>query len=307
MFLLACTAPHVDTHAPEAAEEAVVDTGAPTDHGPEETSADDTARGDTAVPTPPTDRDLRLAGDEGVQVTRTTVDVTGCSFSVTHYTPDEAVGQVVLSHGFLRSQEHMAELAWHLASWGLEVVTPDLCHASAWDADPEANGAELVRLAQALGHASPIYMGHSAGALASLVAAASDPSAAALVTLDLVDSGSLGADEASGVAAAAWGIFGEASMCNASGNGVDVVHAAGGRALQVVGADHCDFEGPTDSLCTAFCTGSSSFSDEEIQGAVRALATAAALDASGAGDATTWWSAGAWFELLEGEGRVTSY
>ncbi len=265
----------------------------------------DTASGDDTGTWSPalTDFDLRRAGGHDVVVQQDTVSAGGCSFDLVRYSPTSPIAQVVLSHGFLRAPDHMADLAGHLASWGLEVVTPQLCHSSLWDADHEANGVELAALADELGFTAPVFMGHSAGGVASVVAA-SEGSASAVVTLDLVEFESLAASRGAGLSVPVWGAFGESSSCNADTSGLDAVSASGGLALRVVGADHCDFEGPTDSLCTLFCEGSSAFSDSEISELIRALATAAVIDVGGLGDAATWWSAGSWYEQLRAEGRL---
>ena len=78
--------------------------------------------------------------------------------------------------------------------------------------------------------------------------------------------------------------------------------------LRTVDADHCDFEGPTDGLCTAFCAnGSAGFSDEEIQDAIRGLFTSAAMGSAGLDSYTTdqWWTTGGlFFEELNNAGSI---
>ena len=144
----------------------------------------------------------------------------------------------------------MSVLGEHLASWGLRVATPQLCHSSVLDTDHEVNGDDMVALADALAGTAPVaYAGYSAGGLSALVAASSDTDSAALVGLDLVDSGSLGATYAPSVTAPTHGIVGTPSSCNTQNNGVPIVGSIAG-ALQgrVTEADHCDFEDPTDFL-----------------------------------------------------------
>lgn len=51
-----------------------------------------------------------------------------------------------------------------------------------------------------------------------------------------------------------WGMFGESSGCNANNNGVNVFQdAVQGNAVIITEADHCDFEFPTNLLCSLLC------------------------------------------------------
>lgn len=229
---------------------------------------------------------------------------TGCDMAWTRYTPEGAAGApvVVLVHGFARDRENMAGWGRHLASWGLDVITPDLCHASFTDVDHAQNGADLLALSEALQLASPQYVGHSAGGLAAFLAAAQSPDSAGVLGLDPVDNGSLGVDAASSLAAPAYAVIGEASACNADNNGVDMVRAAPqGRLLRAVEADHCDFEDPTDDACTAFCQGSNDlYSDDQIHGVIGRLMTGFLLARSGLDPAgLDLWTAGS--EAYEAE------
>ena len=195
-----------------------------------------------------------------------------------------------------------AEGAW----W---VAVPTLCHASIWDTDHPQNAADLVALADALEAGPRLYIGHSAGGLASLMAGADDPDATAVITLDGVDADGLG-EEAAPDAPTLYGILGEASSCNSSGNGEAWFSAApDATALRLTEADHCDFEADTDWMCTVMCTGSNgSFSDEEIQATLRSLLTAAALEESGLDEVgEAWWAAGGeGYDALLAAGAVES-
>ncbi len=233
-----------------------------------------------------------------------------CTIEWTRVEPTSAsdAPKVVYAHGFLRSSANHIDVAEHLASWGLDVYLVDLCHSSVWDTDHEQNGLDMVSFAQEEGLASPLYIGHSAGGLSAIVAAASDSTALGVVGLDPVDAAGVGLDAAGSVGAPTFGVMGQSSACNASANGVEMVEAAPtARLLRIADADHCDFEGPSDWQCTTFCTGSNdTLSDAEIRETARALATAALLWASGSDESQQWWTAGeGWYDDLLADGSVT--
>lgn len=277
----------------------------------EDTTADDestaTAEDSTGIPDEP-GPDLREAGPYAVEVDTGSVALPGCSMSYDLRTPagmaDAPV--VVLAHGFQGNRASMAGWAEHWASWGMRVVTPDLCHASIIDTDHPQNGVDLQALVSELSLPSVIYAGYSAGGLAAVIAAAGDDEATALLGLDMVDSSSLGADAAGSVGVPAFALVGEPSQCNTTNNGIAVFGSiAGSRALRVTEADHCDFQSPADFLCGLTCTGSNDqFADEEIQAAVRGLSTAVVLWQSGLEPTgAQWWTAGEpYYDLLAGLG-----
>ncbi len=253
--------------------------------------------------------DYGASGGVGFGVSQREVPVTSCTMPVDLYTPDDggAGMVVVLAHGFLRGQDQMAGWAEHLASWGLHVAVPSLCHSSLLDADHEANGQDLAALGQALGLGPVVYAGHSAGGLASVIAAAADPAALALVGLDVVDDGS-GSSHASALSVPVYGLFAEAGSCNSNSNGVDLLaRAADPVSVRVTDADHCDYENTSDWMCTSFCSGGNgSFDDGEIQEAIQGLATAAVMQAAGLDPAADhWWnSGGEIYELLRTTGAI---
>ncbi|WP_245535797.1 alpha/beta hydrolase [Thiorhodococcus drewsii] len=181
---------------------------------------------------------------------------TGCALDYSLYRPDAArTGDlVILGHGFLRSRDRMAGLAESLASTGLSVATLDFCNVRPWDGSHVQNGFDMMALADALGAKRVVYAGFSAGALAALVAGRNDPRALGVVTLDLVDADGIGRRMASGMERPLIGLFGDPSSCNAYNNGLAVYAvAAQARILRFSGADHCDFESPTDWLCRLVC------------------------------------------------------
>lgn len=202
---------------------------------------------------------------------------------------------VVLSHGFSRDQIAVEDLAEHLASYGLTVVTTNLCHSTPFDNDPEQDAADLIALADTSGVQRRLYVGHSAGAMRSLLAAVQDPSTIAVLGLDLVDVFDLALDAAPLLDAPLFGLLGEPYSCNSDGNGLPVYDAAPGSVpLQIVEADHCDFESPTDWMCTTFCDQpGDTFTDDQIQDVIFGLTTAFAVWQSGIDpDGSSWWTDG---------------
>jgi pimeloyl-ACP methyl ester carboxylesterase len=162
---------------------------------------------------------------------------------------------VLWSHGFLRNRSFHAASARHAASWGLLVVTVDLPSATGGH---EENGAYLAdellpaALARSEAGGTHAFVGHSAGGLASLLAAA-EVGADAVVGLDPVDASGLGEAAAPHVTAPTLRLLGEPSTCNSSGNAREWEYGGTEWTVEVPDASHCDFEDPTEPGCTAFC------------------------------------------------------
>lgn len=177
--------------------------------------------------------------------------------AATWFVPRGASGAPVVlwSHGFARSRAYHAEAARHAASWGLLVVTVDLPSPYGGHEENAQFLAEDL-LPAALDRAEAgeqwAFVGHSAGGLAAVLAAA-EVGAGAVVGLDAVDDDDLGRDAARRVSAPTLRLVGEPSACNASGNGRDWSMGGTDWLVEVPGASHCDFENPTDSLCTMVC------------------------------------------------------
>jgi len=98
----------------------------------------------------------------------------------------------------------------------------------------------------------------------------------------------------------------EVDTCNDGQNGLDVYAAIPDTdALRVVGADHCDFEDPTDWACTAFCSDGSG-NDVSVRDAIRGLSTAWVLWRSGVAPAAEeWWTPGTvWYDELADAGTI---
>ena len=227
-----------------------------------------------------------------------------CTLSYTTFVPLGASPEtlVVLSHGFARNRSVMREWAEHYASWGLAVVTPNLCHLSLLDVDQEANGVDLASLAEGLAPGQPVlYMGHSAGGVASTMAALEDSDAQAVFGLDLTQSSDEGSVAARSLGVGMWGLFADPERCNTDNNGLEVLEAAPiSRGLHLLGADHCDFENPTDLVCTLACAEGSRSSDS-IRQTIFGLSTAWLVWESGVDpQGETWWTPGGYHydELL---------
>lgn len=250
----------------------------------------------TGSPTEP-GPDLREVGGFAVDVSSGSISLsTGCSMGYDLRVPaggDDAP-VVVLAHGFQGNRGTMAGWAEHWASWGVRVITPDLCHATILDSDHAQNGVDLGALVDEMALGPVIYAGYSAGGLASVLAAADDDQTIALLGLDMVDADDLGSAAAPQITAPAFGIVGEPSQCNTTNNGIPVFQEAGGQTLRVTEADHCDFQSPADFLCGLTCNGSNAqFDDEAIAAAVRGLSTAAVLWQTGLDPSgVQWWTPG---------------
>ena len=248
--------------------------------------------------------DFRTAGPYAVAESSTSVSAS-CNMSTGVYLPQgtSPLGFVVLSHGFQRSQGVVADWARHWASWGLAVVTPDLCHASIFDTDHAQNGLDLIQVAQQLGQGGDVaYVGHSAGGLATFLAAEADPAAVAWFGLDPVDATDLGASVAGSIGVPAYALFSPGNTCNSAANAEGWYDAiADGQALRITDSDHCDFESPTDFLCTFACPAGGA-NDDAVREIVRGQTTAFLMWQLGLEPAgEQWWTPGqSWYDDLGG-------
>lgn len=237
----------------------------------EDTGGDDTGGQDTDEDPP----DYSQPGPVNFTTSDASITTgTGCSLSYVHYSPDQPVGHVVLAHGFLRSSDQMTGWAEHLASWGLEVSVPDLCW-SGFTPDPAKNALDIAELAD-----GPVALvGHSAGGLAVTLAAA-NMSVTAVVGLDPVEQfGQDNSSTAASINAPALALFGAPGSCNSENSGETFFGAVpGGRMMNLTGADHCDFENPTDFACEAFCTANDAgFTDDQRRDALAGVVTSFVL------------------------------
>ncbi len=237
----------------------------------------------------------------------------GCTLDYDRYTAvgPSPGGLVVLAHGLECGKEHMEDVGAHYASWGLDVVVPDLCHSVTLDLDQEQNGLDMTELAGDLAPGPVIYAGHSAGGLAAFVATAHDADAVALLGLDPTEWLGIGAGVAPSIAVPAYGMIGDPVVCNGWNNAVALFAAAPqGRVLRVTEADHCDFSSPNTCLaCLLACGGGSNnlFTDDQILATTLGLSTGFLRWQLGLGPSgEQWWAPGEpWYDELAATGAVT--
>jgi dienelactone hydrolase len=173
-------------------------------------------------------------------------------------------GAVILSHGFTRSRTTLAEHASALAGIGALALSPDLPYTFDFQRNAQAL-YELVAMLRQGGHlggpvSRVVLVGFSAGALSSLLAAAS-PGVVGYIGLDPFDKvladrqGALGLDFAPLMRTPAVLLRAPASRCNAQAVAAPWAAALPGLVLDRVidGASHCDFESPTDWICRLAC------------------------------------------------------
>jgi dienelactone hydrolase len=195
----------------------------------------------------------------------TEVTLAGRTVAVDVYRPAAtARGAAILSHGFTRSRTTLGGHAAALAAAGVLALTPDLPYT--FDFRRNAQGlAELVGLLRAGGEFGTsvervVLVGFSAGALSSLLAAAT-PGVVGYVGLDPFDrvasdgTSALGLDFAPTLRTESVLLRAPPSRCNAQ-----AVAAPWRKALPALlsdrlidGASHCDFESPTDWMCRVAC------------------------------------------------------
>lgn len=163
---------------------------------------------------------------------------------------------IVLGHGFSQYKAYQADNAMHLASWGFVVLVPTFSTTS----DHEANGAEMLDLLDWLISSANPYRslvdetrlglaGHSAGGLATTVAAGLDAQTSnqvsAVMGLDPVDANNLGLTYAKTIAAPLFYIVGIPYKCNSNGNSQTMFSAVPLNTdkmfLRIPTSVHCDF------------------------------------------------------------------
>jgi dienelactone hydrolase len=185
-------------------------------------------------------------------------------------------GTAIIAHGFTRSRERHRNLGRALAAAGVVALVPDLPYA----ADPWRNGQAIVALAHALEtgemalalplprlqRSSLVLIGTSAGGFATVLAAAELPGIAGWIGLDPVDRTGAAKDAAARVTAPVTVFYGDASNCNLFGSARGIGQAAPALAhlRKFEGASHCDFESPTNRVCTVLCGGGSTDRQREI-------------------------------------------
>jgi|MDSZ01.2.fsa_nt_gb polyisoprenoid-binding protein YceI len=233
--------------------------------------------------------DFAFAGPYDVAFLDSYASVTNCNMNYFTYSPVGVQNPpvVVLGHGFARGAETMIGWAEHLSSWGVEVLLPTLCHYNVfWGVDHELNGQNMVELGQYHGSEEVVYVGHSAGGLAAIIAASLDNNALGVLGLDTTDTEGvfgvadfIGQAYAPNITSTAFSIRGEPDSCNSNGNGMDLFEMIeGAYKIKVNEADHCDFEFPTNSGCEFSCENSNAARpDSEIRSEIIILGTSAIL------------------------------
>jgi dienelactone hydrolase len=173
---------------------------------------------------------------------------------------------VVVAHGFARGRKNFEGWGERLARAGYFAAIPDLPSST----DHRQNGHAIDELIQILATNPPeklrsaqietgrvAVVGHSAGGLATLLAASDNRRIVLWVGLDPVDSGEIGAKAADDRAFTAFVLRAEPSRCSQRQNIKGLEQHLRGPWLiaKVDGASHCDAEDPTDKWCTLTCGG----------------------------------------------------
>jgi len=165
---------------------------------------------------------------------------------------------VILAHGFTRDRRTFAGHAATLARAGYWAIVPDLPFLL----DSRDNAVALRDLVRQLQQDAAgqrldrfVLVGFSAGGLSALLAADA-PGIVAYVGLDPFDRpGGVGLAAAHRLSIPAFLLRGPSAACNAYSIAEPWVKALPHLVedRQLATASHCDFESPTDGLCTFVC------------------------------------------------------
>lgn len=165
---------------------------------------------------------------------------------------------VILAHGFTRTRATMAGHAAMLARAGYWAIVPDLPYLL----DSRDNARALRDLVRQLQQGAAgaeldrfVLVGFSAGGLSALLAADA-PGVAGYIGLDPFDRpNDVGLEAARKLATPAFLLRGPSSACNAYSIAEPWVQALPNLVedQQFAAASHCDFESPTDAVCTFVC------------------------------------------------------
>jgi hypothetical protein len=237
-----------------------------------------------------TSEDYNQPGAYEITIESNVASVTNCAnMNYSIYTP---IGRsnppvVILGHGFARGSDTMVGWAEHLSSWGIEVLLPSLCHYNVFaGVDHEMNGQNMKELGVLHGATNIIYAGHSAGGLAAIIASSLDEASLGVLGLDTTDTENvpgvpdyIGQQYANTIHGVGFFIQGEPSSCNAENNGLTLFEMMDeSYIVKVDGADHCDFEYPTDFICEMNCENTNTdITDEYIRTSIVTIGTSAIL------------------------------
>jgi pimeloyl-ACP methyl ester carboxylesterase len=165
---------------------------------------------------------------------------------------------VILAHGFTRTRATFAGHAAMLARAGYWAIVPDLPFLL----DSRDNAValrDLIRQLQQDAAQAPldrfVLVGFSAGGLSALLAADA-PGVVGYIGLDPFDRpNGVGLEAARKLAVPAFLLRGPSAACNAYSIAEPWVKALPNlvQDRQIAAASHCDFESPTDGLCTFVC------------------------------------------------------
>ncbi|HET9046143.1 MAG TPA: hypothetical protein VFO33_04225 [Casimicrobiaceae bacterium] len=209
------------------------------------------------------------------EVSTVSATLAGAEVKVDVYRPVDnlADGVAVLAHGFSRDRTRDRDLGRDLAEAGMIAIAPDLPNI----VDYWGNGDAVIDVVNALEHGAfglaptprsrVVLIGTSAGAVATVIAASKLPGLGGWIGLDPVDRSGTASRAASKLAAPAFVLLGEPSVCNLFGSGKSIAQAAPTlvRSQRVRGASHCDFEGPTTNFCRTVCGKSPRGTDEVVR------------------------------------------
>ena len=298
----------VDTAATSETEETQTEESETEETETEETETEETDTDDTSSDSV---EDYSKTGPYTQSSASQSVSLNACESPMaitTVATSNTGAPTVIIAHGFFRSSANMIEWAQHLGTWGLNSMVVDMCHFS----DHSQNGIALAELASTMGISNPLYMGFSAGGLASLVAA-SNSNPLGVVTLDPVDDMAGTGSTITDIPVNVLGLIGEPSECNSQNNSIGLLqNVSADYIFRIQDADHCDFEAPTDDLCENGVLGfgacgntTATLSDETIRSTIRGLGTSGVLWLSGLdSDAADWWT-GSQNQVLRSDGLIS--
>lgn len=190
------------------------------------------------------------------QHTTTLSSASGCQYQVNYKQPHttQVAFTVVLGHGFLRSQHYLHDLSNAIADAGIPVITLDFCAMRPWNGNHQFNAVAMRAVADHYDVKAVVFAGHSAGALAAVLAAAEHPHTLGMVLMDYVDHPPLGADALQQINIPAVALFGEPSACNAHAIAVQSLIDRNNTIVEhFPTASHCAFESPTNPMCRWLC------------------------------------------------------
>ncbi|MBL8330413.1 MAG: alpha/beta fold hydrolase [Rubrivivax sp.] len=173
-------------------------------------------------------------------------------------------GAAILLHGFTRSRSTLGGHAQALAEAGVLALTPDTPTSFDFVRNAQALKSLVAQLREGGPFGPPlarvVLIGFSAGGLSTLLAADA-PGVVGYVGLDPFDRTrpdgemALGLQQAAGLKTEAWLLRAPPSRCNAQA--VAAPWATRLPALRhdevIEGASHCDFESPSDWICSLAC------------------------------------------------------